>query len=151
MTKDNMLTDREKLELWDTICIKNGWSSVNEMDRWLKKYNIYFTGTGSCVNYGFYLLLIENQDNTKVVVNGSEIEELTTFVYQSLSGILIFASVDAEKAFWKHTHKRFKEEFNQDIPSELVPKYLHKSVYNNSSNDDEGPDGGQNFDNLPRE
>lgn len=151
MTEDRILTDREKLELWDVICLQNGWAVVNEIDKWLNKHGIYFTSAGSCINLGPYMFKLENEPNAKVIANGSTIDELVTFVLQALCGMLTFADVELEGKFWKLMRERFLLEFKQDIPVEIVPKYHRELVFTNKKSDDTGvnPDFSNPEDNNP--
>lgn len=135
--KGKILSDREKLELWDSICQKKDWSKPRELDAWLAKHGVYFTNAGSCVNLGPLIYRLENVNNTKVVVNSSKDHELATFVMQALSGILIFSDIEVEREFWSLTRERLKDEFDQDLPKEIVPKYHRAEVFvENKKSDD---------------
>lgn len=127
--QEKILTDREKLELWDSICQNKKWSKPRELDSWLSKHGVYFTNAGSCVNLGPLIYRLENVSNTKVVINSGHDYELATFVMQALAGILIFNDIEVEREFWVLMHERLKEEFDQELPKELVPKYHRLVVF----------------------
>jgi hypothetical protein len=123
------MTDKEKLEKWNKVCIKNGWASENEMYSWLGKHGVYFTNAGSCVNAGMFSYSIDNLDNVKLAVNSHEEEGLATMVLQVLSGIMIFPNYKTEREFWDTIKERLEKEYKIDFPDEIIPPAFREHIY----------------------
>ena len=116
------MTSREKLEIWEKICIKNSWAAPREMDQWLMKNMVRFSNTGSAIPSESYT--VDNKYNTEMLVNAAEGEHLATLILEALSGILTFHSLETEKIFWANIKRRFKEDYKTEVPKIIIPKYL---------------------------
>ena len=122
------MTDREKLNVWNKVCIKNKWSDKYELDSWLLRSGITFTPSGSAIPSQVFML--DNKYNIELQVNGTTGEGLATLVIQALSGIIIFKDLESEKYFWEAVKKRFKDQFDIKIPIDIIPIYLRKKLRN---------------------
>ena len=49
-----VLSDFDKLHIWNEICIKNEWSKEYELEKWLLKVGVTFTSNGSAVPNDYY-------------------------------------------------------------------------------------------------
>jgi hypothetical protein len=116
------MNDREKLDVWNNICIKHGWAKPRELEQWLLKNSIRFTAAGDAIPDESYKL--DNVYNTQTFVDGVPAEHLATLVLEALVGALIFPNMEIDKAFWKVAVKRFKEEFELPFPKAIIPKYV---------------------------
>lgn len=119
--KTKIMNDREKLDVWNTICIENGWSKPRELERWLLHCGIKFSGAGSAVPD--QSMLVENKYNLQILIDGVEGEGLATLILEVLCGVLMFPSTELERLFWVYSQKRLKDEFNILIPEEIIPNY----------------------------
>lgn len=118
----SVLTDRQKLDMWNDVCVSKGWAKKRELDTWLLKLGINFTSNGSVVPDESYK--ISNKYNIKMVVDGVTGEHLATLVLEALTGTLIFDSLELEKEFWDIAQRRFREEFEISIPKIVLPPYV---------------------------
>lgn len=120
-----MITDIEKLHKWNEVCLSKGWSKKNELQMWLMQLGIRFTSAGSAVPDT--LFVIDNKHNAEIQVRGVEGEHLATLVLEALTGTIIFNDLETEKTFWNVAIERFKEEFETDVPQEIIPNYITSS------------------------
>lgn len=118
------LSDREKLDLWNKVCIKNGWARPYEMDKWLLAMGIRFTPTGSVVPER--VVQFDNKYNIEMQVNAVEGEMLATLVLEAMVGMVTFPSMETEKIFWDATKKKLNEVYEASIPDEVLPKYIRE-------------------------
>jgi hypothetical protein len=116
------MTDREKLDMWNAVCVKKGWAKKYELDSWLLSVGVKFTSAGSIVPDQMYVL--DNKYNTEMQVRGVNGEHLATLVLQAITGMLMFPNKDTEETFWNTTKERFKEEFQIKIPALILPVYM---------------------------
>lgn len=118
------LNDREKLDTWNVVCMQNGWSKPRELEKWLLRSGIKFSNTGSAVPDE--TTMINNKYNLDVIINAVEGEGLATLILESLTGTLMFGSIELEEMFWNETNQRLADEFKITIPIVLFPKYIKK-------------------------
>ena len=116
------LNDREKLDAWNNVCMKKGWSKPRELDKWLMHSGIKFSDHGSAVPD--QTMMIMNRFNLDVVLNAVEGEGLATLILEALTGTLMLASTELEEMFWAKTNKRLQDDFGTSIPTDLFPKYI---------------------------
>jgi hypothetical protein len=116
------MTDREKLDMWNDVCVKKGWAKKYELDSWLLSVGVRFTPAGSIIPDQMYA--IDNKYNTELQVRGVNGEHLATMVLQAISGMLMFPNKEIEETFWNTTKARFKEEFKVSVPAEIMPYYM---------------------------
>jgi hypothetical protein len=116
------MNDRERLDMWNAVCVKKGWAKKYELDSWLLSVGVKFTAAGSVVPDQMYAL--DNKYNTELQVRGVNGEHLATLVLQALTGMLMFSSKEIEETFWNETRDRFKEEFEVKIPALILPTYM---------------------------
>jgi hypothetical protein len=116
------MNDREKLDVWNGICIKHGWAKPRELEQWLLKNSVRFTAAGDAIPDESYKL--DNVYNTQTFVDGVPPEHLATLVLEALTGSLIFPNIEIDKTFWTIAIKRFKEEFELALPKTIVPNYV---------------------------
>lgn len=114
------MTDEEKVELWETVCVENDLASISEFKFWLEEANVSFTATGSSVASENYLL------NKRVLEKGLESldsEGLATLVLEYITGVLIFNSIEVEIYFWTNISQVLQKR-GIEVPQELVPAYI---------------------------
>ena len=116
------LNDKEKLDLWNKVCLEKGWSGPRELEKWLLHSEVSFSNNGSAVPGKS--MSIDNKYNLDIVINAVEGEGLATLVLEALSGVLVFGSVDLEKMFWNIVGKRLKAEFQLTVPTQILSKYI---------------------------
>jgi hypothetical protein len=118
------MTDKDKIYLWNKICLESGYVTNNELEKWLLNSNIYFTSCGSAVPYAYYRLMIDNEYNLEVILKGSKTNDLITYILQTLCGLLQFCSINLEKKFWNTAQEILSQKIY--FPSEIIPQYLMK-------------------------
>lgn len=118
------MTDRDRLDVWNKICIKKGWAKKNELDKWLISVGIRFSPAGSIIPEN--IIQIDNKYNAEMHVRAAEGELLATLVLQVMTGMLVFPNKEVEKSFWDITINKFNEDYNTKVPNIIIPKYLIK-------------------------
>ena len=116
------LNDKEKLDLWNQVCIEHGWSSPRELEKWLLHSGIKFSNSGSAVPDQVMMLM--NKYNLDIVVKAVEGEGLATLILEALTGTLTFSSTELEKLFWSKVDSRLREEYDSAVPVTIVPNYV---------------------------
>ena len=124
-----ILSDHEKLALWDMTCIEFGWARMGEMDQWLSSQGIHFTGGGSCVHSNVFENRIFDIKEVQPLINQLNGEELATAILQALCGILVFASTEIEKTFWLKAKEKMWKVFHLQVPFQVVPLYVREQVF----------------------
>lgn len=122
------LNDKEKLDLWNKVCLENGWSKPRELERWLLHSGVKFSNSGSAVPDR--AMSIENKYNLDIIIQAVEGEGLATLIIEYLTGVLTFRSVELEKLFWKKMSKRLREDYKMEMPQKIIPEYI-KNKKNN--------------------
>ena len=117
----DILTDREKLDVWNNTCIVNEWANKYEMDKWFLTVGIQFSDNGSAIP-GFSWEL-DNFYNVEMTVNACDGEMLATLVLKVMTGMTTFSSLLIERYFWKLSTKKFLDDFGVEIPIEIMPKH----------------------------
>jgi hypothetical protein len=121
------LSDKQKLEKWNEICKEFGWSSPGELQSWISRSNVKFTGADSCLAPET-MGVVSNSDNAMALVIKSSGEAMATRVLEIYTGMLTFASTAIEAVFWKNLIERMSKEFGTFVPPELVPKYVREII-----------------------
>ncbi len=135
------LSDKEKLEKWNEICMAMNWSQPHELETWLQMHGVMFTKAGSCVGINLVLgskqILAESQIDE--IVKSSTGEAMATYILQAISGLLIFKvkpddatgmiSSMLETIFWRTSVERCQLEWELDIPPEIMPKYVREALF----------------------
>jgi hypothetical protein len=135
-----ILTDKEKIEKWNDICMTMNWSQPHELETWLQMHGVMFTKSGSCV--GVNLVLGGKQisviGQVEEIVKSSNSEGMATYILQAIAGLLSFKvkpdntemlSTTLETMFWKIACERCQLEWELDIPPEIMPKYVREALF----------------------
>lgn len=115
------MTDRQKIELWEEICVTKGLASEGEFNLWLDEAEVFFTPAGSSIPTDVYRLTRTSLDK---ILPESDYEQLATFVLEALSGVLQFQDSETYKYFWMAV-KALLRLNNVTIPVDLPPFEEH--------------------------
>ena len=118
-----ILSDKEKIEKWNDLCLAKNWSKAGELHIWLHAHNVKFTNGGSVLAPDGLTLKIAAPDASKGLVVGPSGETMATHVLSVYCGYITFASSSIEAIFWKEVIERLDREFDIFMPPELVPTY----------------------------
>lgn len=118
----NKLTDREKIEVWEKLCVDNNFASTAETQFWLEDAAVFFTNSGSAVATDVYVL---TQSSLQKILPKEDGEQLATLVLEFLTGVLQFQDLETERYFWDTIEERFVAD-GIEIPKEVKPSYLQK-------------------------
>lgn len=116
-----MLTDREKINKWNDICMTKSWSKQGELQMWLHTNNVKFTLSGSILAPNRLILKIATSDAAKGLIKNTSGETMATHVLSVYSGHIMFASSLIEAAFWKEVIERMSDEFDLFMQPDLIP------------------------------
>lgn len=115
------MTDYNKIKKWEEICLKYGYSLVNEVDNWLDQNNVEFTLNGSSVPMQIYI--INDEDFLMNFIQDLDEEHLATLIIEFLSGMLLLKTKNLENIFWNYIINYFKNS-EITIPPEIIPTYI---------------------------
>ena len=133
------LTDKEKLEKWNDICMSMNWSQPHELETWLQMHGVMFTKAGSCVGVNLVLggKQISVVGQIDEIIKSSTGEGMATSILQAISGLLSFkvkpdntemTSTTLETIFWRTAVERCQLEWELDIPPDVMPKYVREAL-----------------------
>lgn len=122
-----ILTDKEKLNEWITLCLK--FKLLNRSDISYLEKSIEFTGYGSVIPLSMYGITPTSIKSAIELVDNSKANELAMYVLQALCGILRFKDIETEFVFWIKTKKRFIESFSIDFTDSIMPYYVIKDTF----------------------
>jgi hypothetical protein len=126
-------SDQEKLALWDIVCIGNNWSHAGELERWLEGHGVRFTVSGSAVPMSPFRNEVKTVEDAKKMVGKMNGEALATAIMQTICGLLVFMTTDAEKAFWSTAKERLWKAFHSDLPVQVVPLMYRDELFGDKS------------------
>lgn len=119
------MTDKDRLDVWNKVCLKNGWSKPYELEKWIISTGARFTGGGSIVPEN--TIILDNKYNIELQVMALDGEALATLVLEAMIGIITFPSLESEEIFWKSIKNKFKELHEVNLPNEIIPGYIRNS------------------------
>lgn len=128
MMETPILSDREKLNKWNDICISQGWADHGELEKWLAIHGFVFTNAGSCVSSSFVNFRASTNDIAEQLIKSGTGEEMATHILEALTGGLIFINSEVEVSFWKAAIERLSVEADLFMPPEIVPKSVRESL-----------------------
>jgi len=120
-----ILTDKQRLEKWNEICMKAGWAQPGELQMWTQKANVKFTRGDSCLAPESVAVVSDEKTAIAAAVNGTG-EAVATRLLEVYAGLLVFISSTLESKFWQTVIERMSKEFDIFLPPELVPKYIRE-------------------------
>jgi len=123
-----LLTDKEKLDKWNDICIMHEWSRGGELTAWLYVNNVKFTPGESVLSPDGMTLRIAAPDAAKGLVVGPSGETMATHILSVYIGKITFASTGIEAVFWHEVIERMSREFNTFMPPDLIPAYIRDTL-----------------------
>jgi len=129
-----ILSDKEKLEKWNAICLEYGWSQPGELFTWIKRRGVRFTSAESCLAPEVTSVLVNSDIVAASLVAGSG-EVMATRILEVYCGFVTFISTTLEAIFWKAVIERMSKEFSKFMPPELIPKYIRDILKYPADND----------------
>lgn len=122
----SILSDREKIEKWNDICIMLGFFKSGETELWLRFNNVKYTPGGSVLAPDGFGLQFSTPDSAKGLITNVNSEQMATHILAVFSGRITFSSTAVEVIFWKEVIERLDAQFATFTPPDIVPVYVRE-------------------------
>lgn len=123
----SIYSDKEKVLIWNEICMKHDWAKEGELEKWLKTNKVKFSNAGSAIP-DLCIGILDKEEMVFSAVMATTDEGYATLVLQILTGVVRLATTSLEEYFWWRVVNRMVQEFNDRLPIQILPKSLRDKI-----------------------